>query len=257
MCFGSGFASFKAVSGVRAAGASPVHVGRLVLPLADGGRDDRVCLASNPGTCPESILPRPARDLRARTAPTRDRPGLEPPEPQVRVQTLDNGLRVATARMPGFRTASVGAWLRAGSRDESAPLNGLTHFFEHMAFKGTARRGARDITFAIERVGGSINAYTAKDHTAYETEMLAGQTDAGARCAGRRPAALHFPQDEIERERQVILQELADAADDPDSMRPGCLRPARLSAAGAGPTDPGQRAQHPPDLPRRSGRVPG
>jgi predicted Zn-dependent peptidase len=140
------------------------------------------------------------------------------PQPDLRTRTLSNGLRIASIRLPGFRTASVGAWLRVGSRDEPAPLNGLSHFFEHMAFKGTESRSARDITFALERVGGSINAYTAKDHTAYEAQLLAAHADTALEVLADVLRRSVFPPEEIERERQVILQELGEAADDPDSL---------------------------------------
>ncbi len=161
---------------------------------------------------PSTVRPSAARAAAARPASASET------GPDVRVRTLANGLRVATARMPGFRTVSIGAWLRAGSRDEPAPLNGLSHFFEHMAFKGTERRDARRITLDVERVGGSINAYTAKDHTAYEAEMLAGHTDVALDVLADVLRRSAFPADEIERERQVILQEIGDAVDDPESM---------------------------------------
>ena len=139
-------------------------------------------------------------------------------DPDVRTTTLTNGLRIATALMPGFRTVAISAYLRVGSRDEPAPLNGLSHFFEHMVFKGTEQRDARAITLEIERVGGSINAYTAKDHTACETVMLAEHADTALDVLADVLTRSVFPADEIERERRVILQELGDAADDPESV---------------------------------------
>jgi len=86
---------------------------------------------------------------------------------------LRNGLTIASVRLPGFRTAAVGAFIRVGSRDEPGSLNGISHFLEHMAFKGTQTRSARQLSMDIERVGASMNAYTAKDHTAYHTVLLA------------------------------------------------------------------------------------
>ena len=139
-------------------------------------------------------------------------------DPEIRTTTLPNGLRVATAAMPGFRTVAIGAWLRVGSRDEPAPLNGLSHFYEHMAFKGTALRDARAITLEIERLGGSINAYTAKDHTACETLMLSAHADTALAVMADVLGRSVFPPDEIACERDVILQELGDAADDPESV---------------------------------------
>jgi predicted Zn-dependent peptidase len=136
----------------------------------------------------------------------------------LRTRTLANGLTVASVRLPGFRTAAVGAFIRVGSRDEPATLNGISHFLEHMAFKGTALRDARRISLEIERVGASMNAYTAKDHTAYHTVLLAEHMPVALDVLADVIRRSTFPPEEIERERQVILQELGDAADDPESI---------------------------------------
>jgi predicted Zn-dependent peptidase len=148
------------------------------------------------------------------------RPGTAPgPAPMdVRTRVLANGLTIASVRLPGFRTAAVGAFVRVGSRDEPAPLNGISHFLEHMAFKGTETRDARRISLEIERVGASMNAYTAKDHTAYHTVLLAEHMAVALDVLADVIRRSTFPVEEIERERQVILQELGDAADDPESI---------------------------------------
>ena len=136
----------------------------------------------------------------------------------VRSRRLDNGLTLATVRLPGFQTLSVGVFVRAGTRHEPPRLNGLAHVLEHMAFKGTAHRDARALSLATERVGASLNAYTAKDVTVYHADALAGHEatvlDVLADVV-RYPA---FPEDELERERRVILQELDEAGDDPESL---------------------------------------
>jgi predicted Zn-dependent peptidase len=136
----------------------------------------------------------------------------------LRTRVLGNGLTVASVRLPGFRTAAIGAFVRVGSRDEPAPLNGISHFLEHMAFKGTETRDARRISLEIERVGASMNAYTAKDHTAYHAVLLAEHMPVALDVIADVIRRSTFPADEIERERQVILQELGDAADDPESI---------------------------------------
>jgi predicted Zn-dependent peptidase len=136
----------------------------------------------------------------------------------LRTRTLANGLTIASVRLPGFRTAAVGAFVRVGSRDEPAGLNGISHFLEHMAFKGTETRDARRISLEIERVGASMNAYTAKDHTAYHTVLLAEHMPVALDVLADVIRHSTFPAEEIERERQVILQELGDAADDPESI---------------------------------------
>ncbi len=138
--------------------------------------------------------------------------------PDLRTFKLDNGLTVASVRLSGFRTAAVGAFVRVGSRDEPPPLNGISHFFEHMAFKGTHRRDARRLSLDIERVGASMNAYTAKDHTAYHTVLLPEHMPVALDVLADVIRHSTFPADEIERERQVILQELGDSSDDPDAI---------------------------------------
>ena len=148
------------------------------------------------------------------------RPGAAtgPAPMDLRTRVLGNGLTIASVRLPGFRTASVGAFVRVGSRDEPSALNGISHFLEHMAFKGTETRDARRISLEIERVGASMNAYTAKDHTAYHATLLAEHMPVALDVLADVIRRSTFPPEEIERERGVILQELGDAADDPESI---------------------------------------
>ena len=133
-------------------------------------------------------------------------------------RVLSNGLTIASVRLPGFRTAAVGTFVKVGSRDEPAELNGISHFLEHMAFKGTATRDARRISLEIERVGAMMNAYTAKDHTAFHTVLLAEHMPVALDVLADVVLRSTFPPDEIERERQVILQEIGEAKDDPESI---------------------------------------
>ena len=90
----------------------------------------------------------------------------------VELARLPNGLRVVTENMPGLKSASVGIWVTAGGRHERIEQNGIAHFLEHMAFKGTERRSALEIAEAIEDVGGFINAYTSREKTAYYARVL-------------------------------------------------------------------------------------
>ena len=90
----------------------------------------------------------------------------------VNLTTLDNGFRIVTEHMPGLQSAAIGVWVMAGARHETAAQNGIAHFLEHMAFKGTERRSALDIAEAIEDVGGYINAYTSREVTAYYARVL-------------------------------------------------------------------------------------
>ena len=129
----------------------------------------------------------------------------------VSTTTLSNGFRIVTEYMPGLQSASAGIWITAGGRHELAEQNGVAHFLEHMAFKGTGRRSALQIAEAIEDVGGYINAYTSRESTAYYARVLAEDVGLALDVIGdilRDP--LLEPQ-EIETERQVILQEIGQA----------------------------------------------
>ncbi|HRO15324.1 MAG TPA: pitrilysin family protein [Paracoccus sp. (in: a-proteobacteria)] len=120
--------------------------------------------------------------------------------------------------MPGLHSASVGVWVNAGGRDERADQNGIAHFLEHMAFKGTARRTALQIAEAIEDVGGYINAYTSRDVTAYYARVLADDVALALDVIGDIVLNPVFDQREIEVERGVILQEIGQSLDTPDDV---------------------------------------
>ncbi len=132
--------------------------------------------------------------------------------------TLPNGLRIVTEQMPGLQSASAGVWVQAGGRHERAAQNGIAHFLEHMAFKGTRRRSALQIAEEIEDVGGYINAYTSREMTAYYARVLQG--DVGLALDVISDIVLNpvFDPKEIETERHVILQEIGQALDTPDDI---------------------------------------
>jgi predicted Zn-dependent peptidase len=136
----------------------------------------------------------------------------------VQLHTLPNGFRVATEAMPGLRSASVGVWVLAGGRHERVEQNGIAHFLEHMAFKGTARRTALQIAEAIEDVGGYINAYTSREMTAYYARVLEADVDLALDVIADILLNSTFEADEIEVERGVILQEIGQALDTPDDI---------------------------------------
>lgn len=136
----------------------------------------------------------------------------------VRLDQLENGLRVVTEHMPGVASAAVGIWVTAGGRHERVDQNGIAHFLEHMAFKGTTTRSARDIAEAIEDVGGYINAYTSRESTAYYARVLKDDLPLALELIAdivRNPA---FDPNEIELERGVILQEIGQSVDTPDDV---------------------------------------
>ncbi len=131
------------------------------------------------------------------------------------VATLANGVRVVTIRLPQQGSVSVSVFLRTGSRNESRRLNGISHFVEHMAFKGTHERTCQQINLDAERLGAEVNAHTDKDHTAFHMHGLARDAGAFLRMLGDIVRNSSFPEAELERERQVILQEYAEDEDDP------------------------------------------
>lgn len=136
----------------------------------------------------------------------------------MRLTTLDNGLRVATRAMAGVETVAIGLYADAGSRHEPAALNGIAHLFEHMVFKGAGGRSARAIAEVIEDTGGDLNAATGREGTVFHARLLAGDLPLGLDIIAdliRRP---HFAEDDLEREKQVVLQELGEARDTPSDI---------------------------------------
>ena len=136
----------------------------------------------------------------------------------VRVTRLPNGLTVVSETMPRVETVSVGAYVNVGTRNEEAAENGVSHFLEHMAFKGTARRDAAAIAREIENVGGHLNAYTAREQTAYYAKVLKEDTGLAVDIIGDILTHSVFAPEEVERERGVILQEIGQANDTPDDI---------------------------------------
>src|SRR6201981_2399074 len=137
---------------------------------------------------------------------------------QVEITTLPSGLMVLTERMDRVETVSFGAYIGSGTRHETAAENGVSHFLEHMAFKGTTSRSAADIAEEIEAVGGHINAYTAREQTAYYVKVLKEDLALGVDIIGDILTHSTFDPDELERERGVILQEIGQANDTPDDI---------------------------------------
>ncbi len=136
----------------------------------------------------------------------------------VNLTTLPNGFRVVTEHMPGLQSAAIGVWVLAGARHEAPAQNGIAHFLEHMAFKGTTTRSALQIAEAIEDVGGYINAYTSREVTAFYARVLAEDVPLAVDVVAdilRNPV---FDPREIEIERGVILQEIGQALDTPDDI---------------------------------------
>ena len=139
-------------------------------------------------------------------------------EKRIDITTLSNGLMVATERMPEIATATLGVWVGTGSRHERPHEHGLSHLIEHMAFKGTARRSARQIAEDIENVGGDINAATSVEYTSYTARVLGENVDVALDVLGDILINSAFDPGELAREKGVILQEYAAVEDTPDDL---------------------------------------
>ena len=135
-----------------------------------------------------------------------------------RFSTLANGLRIVTHHMPAFESVTFGVWNNVGSRDEHEEINGVAHFLEHMAFKGTKTKSAKQIAEKVDSVGGFINAYTSEETTAYFVKLLEQDLHVGIDVISDILQNSTFESQELEKERGVILQEIGMYLDDPSEM---------------------------------------
>ena len=131
---------------------------------------------------------------------------------------LPNGMRVVTHRMPSVETVSLGAWVGVGTRHEPSELNGASHLLEHMAFKGTKRRSPQAIAEEIENVGGSLNAFTSREITAYHATVLKEDVALAVDIIADILQNSVFDETELERERAVVLQEIGQSRDTPEDL---------------------------------------
>jgi predicted Zn-dependent peptidase len=135
-----------------------------------------------------------------------------------RKTVLPNGVRVVSESIPFVRSVSVGLWVDSGSRDEPADLNGISHFLEHMVFKGTERRSIADIARSLESVGGYLNAFTGKEHTCYYARALDEHLPLALDVITDLLLHATFPPKELEKEKGVVIEELRNVEDDPDDL---------------------------------------
>ncbi len=134
------------------------------------------------------------------------------------ISNISNGLTIVTDPMAGLESATLGVWVGTGSRDETIAQMGLSHMLEHMAFKGTATRSARQIAEEIEAVGGYLNAYTSREQTAFHARILKPDVALGLELIADILTQPSYDAAELDRERQVVLQELGQARDTPDDI---------------------------------------
>lgn len=136
----------------------------------------------------------------------------------INITTLDNGLRIINEYMPDVESVSVNVWVRTGSRNENKQNNGISHFIEHMAFKGTKTRNTKQIAEEFDDIGGRVNAFTSVSKTAYYTKVLKENVEKAVELLADIFQNSIYIQEEIEKERSVILQELAMTKDDPSDI---------------------------------------
>jgi predicted Zn-dependent peptidase len=137
---------------------------------------------------------------------------------RVRRTVLPSGLRVVTEQMAGARSATIGVWVDVGSRDETTRLHGCSHFLEHLLFKGTRERSAMDISVALDAVGGEFNAFTAKEYTCFHARVLDEDLALAVDVLGDMVTSSLITPEDVEAEREVILDEIAMHDDDPDDV---------------------------------------
>jgi len=136
--------------------------------------------------------------------------------PEYKRVILDNGITVVGEMHPHLRSVCVGVWVKVGSRHETANANGMSHFIEHMVFKGTKSRAPLEIATAIESLGGDLNAFTDREYTCYHATVLSEHLSVALDVLGELVTVPRFPRDEMERERKVLLQELSMVQETPD-----------------------------------------
>jgi predicted Zn-dependent peptidase len=135
---------------------------------------------------------------------------------QVQKTTLPNGLKIVTERIESVKSISAGIWVKTGSRNESNDLAGITHFLEHMLFKGTRNRTAYDIAQSMESVGGYLNAFTSTEYTCYFARCLDTKLDKAMDVLSDMVRNSQFPEEELEKEKKVVLEEMKMYKDSPD-----------------------------------------
>src|SRR6202046_4963565 len=136
----------------------------------------------------------------------------------IEISRLSNGLTIISDPMTNLESAALGVWVGTGSRDELPPEMGISHMLEHMAFKGTSSRSARQIAEEIEAAGGYVNAYTSREQTAFHARVLKNDVPLALDIVADILVRPTYERGEMERERQVVLQELGQARDTPDDI---------------------------------------
>jgi predicted Zn-dependent peptidase len=152
------------------------------------------------------------------TSKTTNRSYTHAPDSQYQKTTLSNGVRVVTESIPYVRSVSLGIWADVGSRDESPEQNGISHFLEHMVFKGTKKRSVKDIAQSLESLGGYLNAFTTKEQTCFYARVLDTHVPQSMDVLSDLLQNATFRRQELEKEKLVVIEELKNAEDDPEDI---------------------------------------
>ena len=141
-----------------------------------------------------------------------------PPDSGLRSTELSNGLTVLSESMPGVRSVALGAWVRAASLHESADKMGVSHMLEHMVFKGTPTRSAKELALALEVLGGSLDAYTSREHTSYQAKVLDEHLSQAADVLADLIFRPSLRGSDLALEKKVVLEEINTVDDTPDDL---------------------------------------
>jgi predicted Zn-dependent peptidase len=159
---------------------------------------------------PEGSMPK--------TSKTNIRSYTQAPDSQYQKTTLSNGVRVVSESIPYVRSVSLGIWADVGSRDESPEQNGISHFLEHMVFKGTKKRSVKEIAQSLESLGGYLNAFTTKEQTCFYARVLDTHVPQSMDVLTDLLLNATFRRHELEKEKLVVIEELKNAEDDPEDI---------------------------------------
>lgn len=169
------------------------------------------------GNKPSSSFPRHCTGLLSYASIASRCNMVEQPSP-IRQTVLDNGLTIISERMDHVRSASVGIWIRSGSRHEAAQLNGISHFIEHTLFKGTSNRTSREIAVESDAIGGHVDAFTSREVAAYYVKVLDEHLPRAFDLLADLVTAPLFANEELDRERNVVTEEIKMVGDTPDDL---------------------------------------
>jgi predicted Zn-dependent peptidase len=150
--------------------------------------------------------------------PVQEQPRATHPTRNIRKTILPNGLMVLTEQIPHVRSVSMGAWINSGSRDEAPEVNGISHFVEHMVFKGTTSRSAKDIAREVDTIGGNLDAFTGKETVCFNIKVLDENLAPALDVLSDLVLHPRFTADDLEREQGVILEEIKMDEDNPDYL---------------------------------------